>query len=88
MLNITLNRFDVSIDRIASLLPVVESAMETGEVCQIHNINYLSVSEIVALRFLAMADNLFDTSTGKTCHAVPGFCLVGIDEYGTARVLS
>ena len=84
MLDITLNRFS----GIASLLPTVESAMETGDVCQIHNINYLTVSELVALRFLAMADNLLDTGTGKTCHAVPGFCLVGIDEYGTERVLS
>ena len=88
MLNITLNRFDGSFDRIASLLPVVESAMETGEVCQIHNINYLSLSELVALRFLAMADKLLDTGTGKICHSVPGFYLVGIDEYGRARVLS
>jgi len=88
MLNITLDRFDGSFDRIGSLLPTVESAMETGEVCQIHNINYLSRSELVALRFLAMAGNLLDTATGKICHAVPGFYLVGIDEYGTARVLS
>ena len=84
MLNITLNSFS----GIASLLPTVESAMETGEVCQIHNINYLSRSELVALRFLAMADKLLDTGTGKICHAIPGFYLVGIDEYGTARVLS
>lgn len=84
MLNITLNRFD----GLSSLLPAVESAMEAGEVCQIHNINYLGISELAALRLLTMADRLLDTATGKICHAVSGFHLVGIDEYGTERVLS
>lgn len=84
MLNITLNR----LDGLANLLPAVESAMEAGEVCQIHNINYLGISELAALKLLTMADRLLDTATGKICHAVPGFCLVGIDEYGTERVLS
>ncbi len=83
MLNITLNCSDC----IETLLPAVESAMETGEVCQIHNINYLGATELVALKMLAMADNLLDANTGKICHAHPGFYLVGIDEYGTARVL-
>ena len=54
MLNITLNRFD----NIATLLPAVESAMETGEVCQIHNINYLGLAELAALKLLTMADKL------------------------------
>lgn len=84
MLNITLNRFD----SIASLLPTVESAMETGEGCQIHNINYLGLAELVALKMLAMADNLLDTGTGKICHATPGFYLIGIDEDGTSRALT
>lgn len=84
MLNITLS----SSDSIESLLPLVESAMETGEICQIHNINFLGLSELVALKMLAMSENLFDTQTGKTCHASAGFCLVGVDEYGTARVLA
>ena len=84
MLNITLNRFD----NIATLLPAVESAMETGEVCQIHNINYLGLAELAALKLLTMADKLLDTGTGKICHANPGFYLVGIDEYGTERMLS
>jgi len=83
MLNITLNRFD----NIDTVLPTVETAMETGDVCQIHNINYLGLAELVALKLLALTDNLLDAATGKTCHAIPGFCLVGIDEYGTARVL-
>ncbi len=84
MLNITLNR----LDGLSSVLPAVESAMEAGEVCQIHNINYLGVSELAALKLLTMADRLLDMASGKICHAVPGFFLVGIDEYGTERVLS
>jgi len=84
MLNITLNHSDT----IETLLPTVESAMETGEVCQIHNINYLGISELAALKMLAMADKLFDPDTGKICHANPGFHLVCIDEYGTARMLT
>jgi len=84
MLNITLKRFD----NIDAVLPAMETAMEAGEVCQIHNINYLALSELVALKLLALAENLFDPGTGRTCHALPGFCLVGIDEYGTERVLN
>ena len=84
VLNITLN----GSDSIETLLPLVESAMEAGEICQINNINFLGVSQVVALRMLAMAENLFDAETGKICHATPGFCLVSVDEYGTARVLT
>lgn len=84
MLNITLNQCD----NIETLLPAMESAMETGEVCQIHNINYLGIAELAALKMLAMADSLMDSETGKICRASPGFRLVGIDEYGTARVLT
>jgi hypothetical protein len=84
MLNITLNYFD----NIDTVLPAVETAMETGEVCQIHNINYLSRSELVALKLISLAENLLNTGTGRTCHSNPGFCLVGIDEYGTERVLN
>ena len=84
MLNITLNR----LDSIETLLPLVESAMETGDVCQINNVNFLGVSQLAALRLLAMAENLLDAETGKICHATPGFYLVGVDEYGTARVLT
>jgi hypothetical protein len=83
MLNIKLNRFDT----IDAVLPAMESAMETGEVCQIHNINYLALSELVALKLLALAGNLLDPGTGRMCHAHPGFCLIGIDEYGTKRML-
>jgi hypothetical protein len=83
MRDITMNRSD----SIETLLPAVESAMEAGDVCQIHNINYLGVVELAALRRLAKAVDLLDADTGKICHALPGFCLVGIDEYGTARIL-
>lgn len=84
MLNITLNHCD----SIETLLPMMESAMETGEVCQIHNINYLGIAELAALKILAMADKLMDSETGKICRANPGFHLVGIDEYGRARMLT
>ena len=84
MLKITLN----DRDSIETLLPVVESARESGDVCQIHNINYLGTTEFAALKMLAKADNLLDTGTGKICRANPGFYLVGIDEYGIARVMS
>lgn len=84
MLKITLNRFD----NIESLLPSVESAMEAGEVCQIHNIHFLGVSELVALKMLAMAENLLDAESGKICRAHPGFHLVGVDEFGILSVLT
>ena len=84
MFNITLSRSD----SIETLLPTVESAMETGEICQIHNINYLGMTELAALTILALADNLLDAGTGKICRATPGFLLVGIDEYGATRVLA
>ena len=37
MLNLTLN----TNDSIETVLPTVELAMHTGDVCNIHNINYL-----------------------------------------------
>lgn len=45
-------------DTIEAPLPVLERAMEQGDVCQIRNIHYLGVSEVLALRMLAMADKL------------------------------
>lgn len=84
MLKITLNPFD----SIETLLPSVESAMESGDVCQIHNIQYLGVSELAALKLLAMAENLLDAGSGKICRAHPGFHLVGVDEFGVFSVLT
>jgi hypothetical protein len=83
MLNVVLNRTDC----IETLLPVVESAMNAGEVCRVHNINYLGPVEVAALTLLVTADKLLDMNTGKICHAQPGFRLLGIDERGYTRTL-
>lgn len=83
MLNVILNRSDC----IETLLPAVESAMNAGEVCRLHNIDYLGPLEVAALSLLVTADNLLDMNTGKICHAQPGFRLVGIDGHGLTRTL-
>jgi hypothetical protein len=84
MLQITLNRYD----SIETLLPVVESAMESGDVCQINNIHYLGMTHLAALKMLVLAGNLFDAESGKVCRVNPGFRLVGVDEYGASRILT
>lgn len=84
MHRVTLNHSDT----IEALLPVLERAMEQGDVCQIRNIHYLGVSEVLALRMLAMADKLIDVGTGKICHAAPGFLLLGVDAYGAISILA
>lgn len=84
MSNITLNRMDC----IETLLPAVEAAMEAGEVCRLHNINFLGQLEVAALGLLVMAENLIDTHTGRIYHARPGFQLLGIDEDGSAITLA
>ncbi len=84
MLNVVLNRTDC----IETLLPVVELAMAAGEVCRVHNINFLGPVEVVALTLLVMADNLLDMNTGKICRARPGFRLLGVDERGITRTLA
>ncbi len=83
MLNIILNRSDC----IETLLPAIESAMNAGEVCRVHNIDFLGPLEEAALTLLVMADNLLDMNTGKICHAQPGFRLLGIDRRGLTRTL-
>lgn len=84
MLNVVLNRTDC----IETLLPAVESAMSAGEVCRVHNINFLGPLEVAALTLLVRADNLLDMNTGKICRAQPGFRLLGIDERGLTRTLA
>jgi hypothetical protein len=83
MLNVILNRSDC----IETLLPAVELAMSAGEVCRVHNIDFLGPLEVAALTLLVMADNLLDMNTGKTCRAQPGFRLLGIDKRGLTRTL-
>ena len=83
MLNFTLTATDC----IETILPTVEQAMETGETCQLFNINFLGAGEIVALTLLALASNLMDSRTGQIYHARPGFHLLGIDASGTVSTL-
>ena len=83
MLNLTLNRSD----SIETVLPTVELAMHTGDVCNIHNINYLGHNHTVALTLLAMSENLMDSATGQIFHPHPGFRLFGIDDHGVTRTL-
>jgi hypothetical protein len=84
VLNITLNPTDC----IETLLPAIESAMDSGEVCRLLNVNFLGPLEIAALSMLVMAANLRDTATGKICHAQRGFALIGIDQSGATRRLA
>ncbi|MFZ4535777.1 hypothetical protein [Propionivibrio sp.] len=83
MLNLTLNRSD----SIETVLPTVELAMQTGDVCKIHNINYLGCNHTAALTLLAMSKNLMDLATGQVFHPHPGFRLLGIDDHGVTRTL-
>ena len=53
MLNVTLNRDD----SIETVLPTVELAMQTGDVCRIRNINYLGHIHLAALSLLAMSES-------------------------------
>ena len=83
MLNLTLNRTD----SIETVLPTVELAMHTGDVCSIHNINYLGQIHVAALTLLAMSENLMDSATGQIFHPQPGFRLQGVDEYGVTQTM-
>ena len=84
MLNLTLQRND----SIATVLPTVERAMRSGELCRLHNINYLGQLQLAALILLAMSQNLMDIATGQIFQPHPGFCLVGIDDQGVTRTLT
>ena len=84
MLNLTLKYTDC----IETILPTVELAMHTGDVCHIHNINYLGQIHLAALTLLAMSQNLMDSTTGQIVHPHPGFRLLGIDDHGVTRTLA
>ena len=84
MLNLTLN----TNDSIETVLPTVELAMHTGDVCSIHNINYLGHIHMAALTLLAMSESLLDPVTGQIFHPHPGIRLLGIDENGVTRTLA
>ena len=80
----TLNRTD----SIETVLPMVEEAMNSGEVCHIHNIDYLGYIHTAALALLATSCRLLDSATGCIVEAKPGFCLIGIEESGVTRRLT
>jgi hypothetical protein len=83
MLNVTLNRND----SIETVLPALQLAMHTGDVCRVHNINHLGHIHTAALTLLAMSESLMDSATGQVFHPQPGFRLLGIDENGVTRTL-
>lgn len=74
-------------DSIETILPTVELAMHSGDVCRLHNINYLGRIHTAALTLLAMSESLMDSATGRIVHAQPGFSLLGIDDHGVTRTL-
>ena len=83
MVNLTLKNND-SID---TVLPSVELAMHTGDICSIQNINCLSHIHMAALTLLAKSESLMDPVTGQVFHPHPGFRLQGVDEHGVTRTL-
>ena len=60
MLNLTLQRND----SIETVLPTVERAMRSGELCRLHNINYLGQLQLAALILLAVLDHLRPEDSG------------------------
>ena len=81
---------DITLSRNASIetvLPWVEAAMESGEICRINHIDCLGQLGIAALKTLAMANCLMDSASGRLVHAQPGFELICIDGSGVARIM-
>lgn len=74
-------------DCIQTLLPIVEAAMESGDVCQLGNVHYLGPFELAALVTLTTATHLRDAETGRIYHAHPDFRLIGVDKQGISRCL-
>jgi hypothetical protein len=83
MLNITLKPDDT----IETVLPVIEQAMEDGDVCRIVNMRYIGLLGKRALTLLTQSDGLLDSQTGKVFHSHPGFSLVEVDDKGQSSVL-
>jgi hypothetical protein len=74
-------------DCIHNVLPIVEAAMESGDICRLGNLHYLGPFEIAALMTLSTATHLRDPDTGRVHHAHPDFQLVGIDHCGITHHL-
>ena len=83
MLNVTLKPSDT----IEQILPLVETAMQTGDVCRVANIDCLDLFEITALRLLVGARHLLDAANGQEIFARPGFQLIGVDSAGEEHAL-
>ncbi|MDP3540747.1 MAG: hypothetical protein Q8S26_18770 [Azonexus sp.] len=81
MFNIILKRSD----RIESVLPVVELAMASGEICRVQNIAQLGPFESVSQSLRAMVEELLEGV--RQCRVQPGFQLLGVDDRGVTRTL-
>lgn len=75
-------------DSFESVLRTVEEAMNSGEECQIGNIDYLGRIHTTALVLLAKSRCLLDTVSGRMIEPKPGFCLIGVEESGMTRRLT
>ena len=84
MLNLTLQRSD----SIENILPTLELAMRSGDVCRVHNVDYLGAIQLAALTLLAKSESLLDMVTGGVVHPHSGYCLQGVDEKGVLRTLA
>ncbi len=71
MLKLTLNPDDT----LETVLPMLEKAMASGEICRIRPADYLGCLGLSALILLTMADGLLDPASGKVVHPHPGFGL-------------
>lgn len=81
MFNVILNRTD----RIESVLPVVEMAMASGEVCWLYNLDQLGQFEFVTQSLVTMVEDLLDGV--RHCQVQPGFRLLGVDDHGVRHTL-
>ncbi len=81
MLTIILERSD----RIESVLPAIERAMASGEVCRLQNVACLGSFDRVSQAVVAMVEEVLDGV--RQCRARPGFQLLGVDDRGVTHTL-
>jgi hypothetical protein len=81
MLNIFLSRSDC----IESVLPLIEKAMASGQVCRLQNVSCLGPFERVTQILVAKIEDLLDGV--RQGQARPGFQLIGVDDRGITRTL-
>ena len=68
-----------------SVLPVIEKAMASGQVCRLQNVSCLGPFDRVTQTLVAMVEGLLDGV--RQCQARPGFQLIGVDDHGVTRTL-